>query len=114
MASSRTSLIGSCGPWAGARAGSSGLGMCRARCARDRSRPWAAEVDAAILVWGVSWSGFSPSLPSIFWHRDAHVIGVGEAVTWSLVLVAVAWAMIFNYFAVPGKYQHRVPFYVVL
>lgn len=52
MASSRTSLIGSCGPWAGARAGSSGLGMCRARCARDRSRPWAAEVDVALLVWG--------------------------------------------------------------
>jgi len=108
-------------------------------------------VDVALWVWGALLVGILAMLAvDLFMHRDAHVIGVREAATWSLIWVAVAcavggliwwaygmefglqyfagyiiekslaidnvfvWAMIFSYFAVPRKYQHRVLFYGVL
>jgi tellurite resistance protein TerC len=89
-------------------------------------------------------------LVDLLMHRQAHVIGLREAATWSVIWVAIGlavggviwwgygsefglqyyagyviekslavdnvfvWAVIFGYFAVPKRYQHRVLFFGVV
>lgn len=101
---------------------------------------WLAVLGVIVLMLAVD----------LFAHRSEHVIGVREALGWSIFWVSLGvafggviwcaygvdfaaqyyagyviekslavdnvfvWAIIFSYFAVPAKYQHRVLFYGVI
>jgi tellurite resistance protein TerC len=108
-------------------------------------------MDISLWVWVALIAAIlAMLLVDLLMHRQAHVIGLREAATWSVIWVAIGlavggviwwgygsefglqyyagyviekslavdnvfvWAVIFGYFAVPKRYQHRVLFFGVV